>query len=79
MASFLVKESRWNAGALLMQLADPISNTAIETMQLAQTNEATLADCRSQAVGIGREQRCGIVVPALDLQRDFLLRALREH
>ncbi len=64
-AAFLVKEERWQAGEVLMQLADPGQwPNATEAMRLARANETVLAGCRIQAVKTGREQRCTIVVPA---------------
>ena len=63
-AAFLVKEDRWQAGEVLMRLADPEQwPGVIEAVQLVRTNEAALAGCRSQAARAGREQRCMIVVP----------------
>ena len=64
MAAATLRLDRWEAGARLMQSANPQGWARVsEASELVQANRAALGDCRKAAVRDGKAQRCTLVLP----------------
>jgi hypothetical protein len=56
---------RWQAGAGLMQAANPAGAQALAAAsRLAAANAEALQACGEAARRVGREQKCSVTVPA---------------
>jgi hypothetical protein len=62
-AAAVMGKSRWNAGAAIMQAAQPDGwKAVIENAQLGQDNADVLARCRQAAAKAGQAQKCVVKV-----------------
>ncbi len=61
MAAATLRLDRWEAGARLMQNANPLGwARLVQASEIEQANRTALEDCRTAAARTGRPQRCSI-------------------
>ncbi|MEN3145621.1 DUF6118 family protein [Ochrobactrum sp. WV_118_8] len=64
-ASTVMNDDRWNAGAALMQSESPAGwRNIVDADHLVQANRETLTACASAAAKAGKDQKCTITVSA---------------
>jgi hypothetical protein len=63
MAAATLRLDRWEAGARLMQTADPASwNELAAALRLERDNRAKLEDCKKAVLKTGRPQNCSVIL-----------------
>jgi hypothetical protein len=65
MVATIMGADRWNAGAALMEAANPDAwRGLMDDFHLVKSNQAAIAACLEAAARVKKEQHCSIVVPA---------------
>ena len=65
MAAATLRLDRWEAGARLMQTANPLGwARLVQASEIEQANRTALEECRTAAARTGRPQRCSISLTA---------------
>ncbi len=63
MAAFMMHDTRWSAGAALMQADNPGAwQEMVAADALIRANQSALTACRRQVLKTGKAQRCGVNV-----------------